>query len=375
MITKRAIRIKSDNKKLIRVARFSHTFTDLVDKEISSQMEPIIEFGKNLFHSNRSVVGIGDIAFFVGTFIVYGFCMFGELFYMFTPNKQQMSAESKPYFHCSSPIMDVPCMRCEGIKKKMDWWRQERPNMASGNIQCQLVAQNQSQSGNAASSIEVDVAKCKHLLKNSCYNARAGLAKKLDADGSASKLVRRCLTRDNARELLGHGYNDSALGFLTYISATKENVTVGYLQYLADSSFVQLHKKIAEATKSGISLNDSLYDIPYPWLEEFAATLSISKDGVNELLQPSWKILAGKAGIDITTILNLDKSATEMKTITIQLISFLERDQPYTTVAWLAQYLNEIRRNDVLLEEAMFGNCRKQECIRCGSNSEELDLR
>ncbi|XP_065070869.1 uncharacterized protein LOC135695650 isoform X2 [Rhopilema esculentum] len=214
--------------------------------------------------------------------------------------------------------------------------------------------------------IQVDVEKCRHLLSDTGHNERVSLALKLDGEKSAIKLMRSCLESNDFHSVWKscHGYQNAALGFLMYIASAQQNATLRYLKSLTSNRFKQLREEIDKAVTAGVQLDTRLYDIPFEWLDKFASVISRAEMPENQYLQPTWQFLAGNAGLDQTTINNLEAPAVARKDLTLGLIIFLTQSAPSTTVAWLAIHLKEIGMNNVLLKENMFNKCFEEHCIR-----------
>ena len=208
--------------------------------------------------------------------------------------------------------------------------------------------------------------KCRHFLSDTEYDELVNLALKLDAEKSAIKLMRSCLEPNDFHSIWKscHGYQNAALGFLMHVASTKPNATLRYLKSLTTDRFKQLIEEIDKAITAGVRLDTRLYDIPFEWLDKFASIISRAEVPENKYLQPTWQRLAAKAGLDQTTINNLEAPAVAREDLTVGLIKFLTQSAPSTTVAWLAIHLNEIGMKNVLLKETMFNKCFEEGCIR-----------
>ena len=210
------------------------------------------------------------------------------------------------------------------------------------------------------------------------YNSRKTLAQLLDPDGIDDLMLQPLKNDDCKDEWMGwdklcrdvwsacHGGTNPAMG-LIYTLATSQLTTLEeFITYASEAepegSKMLLHtiedytKNMGEDEKNRV-MKTRLDNLKCKLINKIAKEISAKKYPVPQQQAPLWKSIAGKAEVKMASIKYLDMPAiraSQCESMTMKFLDLVNQRYTSKTVAWLADGLLAIGRNDVFVQLASF---------------------
>ena len=229
----------------------------------------------------------------------------------------------------------------------------------------------------------VDAEKCQHFLEAAAddYNDVQEMAEMLDPDqgGGARKGIMALMTKTLDNEEFIHvwrscrGGQAPAMGLMYHLAKTKVMTLLKFKELVEATdvnSFRQVINYMNRLMEEEDVANIILDDLDYEYFEKFAKMLSPVPNATHVTKQKTWKNVAGKAGVNRVVVDALDtptRQDLEQRSLTEEFFRYVSSANPECEVAYIAQGLVDIEREDVVRSCKMFEQCREKGCLKIPS--------
>ena len=218
--------------------------------------------------------------------------------------------------------------------------------------------------------ILVDVSNCKHSLANVTYNDREDFSDALDnihTGKNSMDLIKSLLKNEDVCHIWSecHGGSDPPLNLLFHLAGKKCDLA-GLRKY-AELDRRNRFGDLIKLINGYKSFEETRLDkLDFNLLAEISKLIRVQPYPTVLQSRPLWKTLAGIAGLDNTTINNLDGTGNrEPQSLAMVFIQYVSQTYPDEKVAWLAKGLKDIGINSLLKNDDLniFQQCKDKGCI------------
>ena len=168
------------------------------------------------------------------------------------------------------------------------------------------------------------------------------------------------------------------MGFMYHLAKTKV-MTLLQFKELVETTDVDYFRQLIDYMNKLMEENEIanviLDDLEYEYFEKIAKKLSPVPWGTHTTQQRTWKNVAATAGVGESVIKALNtptQQDLEQLSLTEEFFSYMSAADPELEVAFIAQTLLAIKRNDVVSCK-MFQKCREQGCLKIPSKKAVKD--
>ena len=201
------------------------------------------------------------------------------------------------------------------------------------------------------------------------YNAITELGFTLDSDGSIDRLILKLLSLKEYEQIWKecYGGDNPAMGLLIHLSQTKLTTLREFKHLALEADPEGCTQLVGMINDYPDEMDKRLDLIPSDLLLGIASEISAHPQPLARQRRPLWKSIAGKAGLDMTSIRMLDMPATHCQqsgSMTETFIQIATQKNPYRKVAWLAKGLKEIEKFNALRNRNVFSSCIRSGCIK-----------